>query len=339
MEKRLQINIPSVQTYLNHAFPLAILENESAFHGWFFTNFTQLYTFSNRKNPISDFKIDFYSHNGKYPKVPFLEYFNFNKDTITIFNHDILNLIIEHINLNYYIEAGIDEYYWSSKRSFRKKHFHHDNLVYGYNLKEEKLYYLGYNKEMIFGEHSVHFNEFISSFTNDMEANIKLIKNFTQELLSETTKYVYHDNLNFDMDIFKQYLVDFLESKNSFNSHRGMESSVFGLEIYDETVRRITDDIRISKDMRIFRIIWEHKKIMHKRIKYLNNIGFLSNKGINYFSNRYLQLIDECTILRSNAMKYYITDKKEVLYSMCSRLEKIKLTEKGMLRELLSIIS
>lgn len=324
MDKKLNLSIPSIQTFLNHAYPLAILENNTTFKGWFFTNYTQLYTFNNRKNPTGDFKIDFFSHNGKYPKIPFLEYSNFNKDTLVTVSNNILNFVLENINLNYYIEVGIDEYYWSSKRSYMKQHLHHDNLIYGFNLEEEKLYYLGYNKEMIFGEHTVHFNEFILSFTKNPESTLKLIKDFTSELLSETTRYIYHDNLNFDVDVFKQYLVDFLESKNSFITHRGAENSVFGLQIYDEIIQKFLENKTISKDMRIYRIIWEHKKVMYKRVEYLQTNNFLKNKKSNNFSVKFSELYDECTILKNIAIKYSLTDNRTALSSIISKLNLLR---------------
>ncbi len=336
MEKILPISIPSVQTYLNHAFPFAILENNEFFRNWLFTNYTQLYTFYNRKNPTSDFKVDFYSYDGKYPKNPFLEYSRLNKDTIIAGNINILDFVIEHINLNYYIEIGIDEYYWSNKKNYMKAHFHHDNLIYGYNLYEKKLYYLGYDRDMIFGEHSVDFSEFIDSFVNNEESNLKFIKNFTSELLSVTTKYVYHDNVNFDMEIFSKYLFDFLESKNSFTSHKGMENSVFGLNIYEDLIDKINN---IGKDMRIYRLIWEHKKVMRMRLEYLHSKGILSNENFEFYHNESMNLTEKCLLLRNIGMKYSISDNKKLLSSICSRFQEIKLLEKAMLEKLLLDIS
>lgn len=335
MDKKLQITIPSIQTFLNHAYPLAILEKNLTFQDWFFTNYTQLYTFNNRKNPTNDFKIDFFSYNDKYPKIPFLEYSNFNKDTMQLLNIDILTFVLEHINLNYYIEVGIDEYYWHSKSKYMKEHFHHDNLIYGYNLEEQKLYYLGYNSKMIFGEHVVYFNEFILSFTEDPVSTLKLIKDFTPELLSETTRYVYHDNLTFDINIFKQYLVDFLESRNSFITHKGAEDSVFGLDIYEQLIHKFIDRPKVIKDIRLYRIIWEHKMIMIKRVEYLKKNNHLSNENYEYILENMRKLSGECIILRNIAMKYLLTNNESILSSIILKISQVKLAEKEVLEKLL----
>lgn len=334
MEKKLEINIPSIQTFLNHAYPLAILEKEEVFQGWFYTNYTQLYTFNNRKNPVGDFKIDFFSHNGKYPNIPFLEYSNINKNTVDTFNESILDIIIANIDLNYYVEVGIDEYYWSNKSSYMRRHFHHDNLIYGYNKKEKIFYYLGYNKEMLFGKYSVSFTEFISSFTENSESTIKFIRNFIPELLSETTRYVYHDNLEFDVDIFRVYLGDYLNSQNSFLSHKGAENSVFGLAIYDELILKFSDDMKISKDLRLYRILWEHKKVMKRRIEYLISKGYLDAKKYEEFSKQSMFICNECLLLKNLSIKYAITNNSKCYLSMITKIKEIQALEERFMNEL-----
>ncbi|WP_154983320.1 hypothetical protein [Paenibacillus xylanexedens] len=334
MEKKLEINTPSIQTFLNHAYPLAILEKEEAFQGWFFTNYTQLYTFNNRKNPTGDFKIDFYSHNGKYPNIPFLEYSNLNMNTVNTFNENILDIIIANIDLNYYIEVGIDEYYWSTKSSYMLKHFHHDNLIYGYNKKEKVLYYLGYNKEMVFGQYSVSFTEFVLSFTKHSESTIKFIRNFIPELLSDTTRYVYHEDLEFDLNIFRIYLEDYLNSRNSFLSHKGTKSSVFGLAIYDELLLRFSDDIKLSKDIRLFRLQWEHKNVMNRRIDYLKSKGYLDANHYENLSKQSMHLCNEFLLLKNLSIKYSFTANNKSFLSIITKLKEIQSFEERLMNDL-----
>lgn len=339
MEKTLKICTPSIQTFLNHAYPLAILEKDDVFSGWFFTNYAQLYTFNNRKNPVGDFKIDFYSHNGKYPNVPFLEFANMDGHIIRTFEKSILDIVIENIDLNYYLEVGIDEYYWSNKTSYMQKHFHHDNLIYGYNNNDRVLYYLGYNKEMIFGQYSVSYEEFVLSFTEDPDSTIKFIKNITPELTSTTTKYVYHFNLNFDLDIFRIYLEDFLNSRNSFLTHRGSEDSVFGLAIYDELIKRLSNDTVLSKDMRLFRIIWEHKNIFSKRIDFLNSKGYLKDGNYESLLDKSRSLFNESFLLKNLSMKYAITNDMRFFSQILTKLKEIQLSEEQLVTDLLVSIT
>nr|WP_154957921.1 hypothetical protein [Paenibacillus xylanexedens] len=339
MEKKLEIQTPSIQTFLNHAYPLAILEKEEAFSGWFYTNYTQLYTFYNRKNPVGDFKIDFYSHNGKYPTIPFIEFGSIDGHTIKTLGKSILDIVIENIDLNYYLEVGIDEYYWSNKASYMQEHFHHDNLIYGYNNNDRVLYYLGYNKDMIFGQYSVPYEEFVLSFTENPDSNIKFIKNITPELTSITTKYVYHFNLNFDLDIFRTYLEDFLKSRNSFLTHRGSEDSVFGLAVYDELIKRCSNDTILSEDMRLFRIIWEHKKVFNKRIDYLNSKGCLKTGSYEGLSNKSRSLCNESLLLKNLSMKYSITNDMKVFSKILTKLKEIQLSEEQLVTDLLVSIT
>ncbi|MDT0124336.1 hypothetical protein Q9R46_16880 [Paenibacillus sp. RRE4] len=339
MEKKLEIQTPSIQTFLNHAYPLAILEKDEAFLGWYYTNYTQLYTFNNRQNPVGDFKIDFYSHNGKYPNIPFLASANMDGRIIRTFEKSILDIVIENIDLNYYLEVGIDEYYWSNKKSYMQEHFHHDNLIYGYNDKDRVLYYLGYNQDMIFGQYSVSYEEFVLSFTEDPDSTIKFIKNITPELTSKTTKYVYHFNLNFDMDIFRIYLEDFLQSTNSFLTHRGSENSVFGLAIYDELINRFSDDILLSKDMRLYRIIWEHKNVFNKRIDYLNSKGYLKTGSYESLSSKSKSLCNESLLLKNLSMKYSITNDMKVFLKISNKLKEIQLFEEQLVNDLLVSIT
>jgi hypothetical protein len=339
VEKKLEIHTPSIQTFLNHAYPLAILEKEEKFLGWFYTNYTQLYTFNNRKNPIEDFKIDFFSHNGKYPNIPFLEYSNINKNTIHTLNKDILDIVIENIDLNYYVEVGIDEYYWSNKLSYMKEHFHHDNLIYGYNKKESILYYLGYNKERVFGQYSVTFSEFILSFTENAESTIKFIRNFTPELTSSTTRYVYHTNFDFDVHIFKLYLEDYLDSRNSFLSHKGTKDSVFGLAVYDELLLKFSEDIKISKDLRFYRIIWEHKNVMNRRIAYLKEKEYLSADDYEKLSKQSTSLCNECLLLKNLSMKYILTENPKIFSTILAKLKEIKYLEELLIINLLLAIT
>jgi hypothetical protein len=220
-----------------------------------------------------------------------------------------------------------------------QEHFHHDNLIYGYNDNDRVLYYLGYNQDMIFGQYSVSYEEFVSSFTEDPDSTIKFIKNITPELTSTTTKYVYHFNLNFDLDIFRIYLEDFLQSRNSFLTHRGSEDSVFGLAIYDELINRFSDDILLSKDMRLYRIIWEHKNVFNKRIDYLNSKGYLKTGSYESLSSKSRSLCNESLLLKNLSMKYSITNDMKVFLKISNKLKEIQLFEEQLVNDLLVSIT
>ncbi|MBT2282966.1 hypothetical protein J7E78_05360 [Paenibacillus polymyxa] len=336
-EKILPIELPIVQTFLSHAYSLAILQNTISYKGWFFTNYMQLYTYYNRKNPLGDYKIDFFSCKGKYPDVPFFEYYKINKEIFVEMKNDIVEFSIQMLDKEYYIESGIDEFYWPNKKSYNQKHYHHDNLIFGYNLTNRVFYYLGYDKNMVFGKYSVDFASYTDSFIYNKDSNLRMIKSYNRELFDADSRYIYHDNLDFDIRKFAQYLSDYINSKNSFISHTGSDFSIFGINVYYDIMEKIILDRNIGKDMRLYRLLWEHKVIMLHRLKYLSDVQIISNKDT--LCEEFSKLEREFFIVKNMAIKFLVNNNLDLLQSILKKIDTLARADKELCEKLLLSLS
>src|SRR5690606_12987283 len=108
---------------------------------------------------------------------------------------------------------------------------------------------------------------------------------------------------------------------------------VFGVAVYDEIAEYLRYVNSHITDVRIFHILYEHKKVMHARLRFL-----AEHRGVqlpNDHIDRYEQLVEQCLILRNLCLRMQISEKLEIVNRMITLLETIKENEMKLLKEII----
>jgi len=309
---------------------MSTMENDISANAWIFSNVIQLYYSLEQKVPLTYFYEGITSNPSKY--IPIFDKQSFNIKTISNNTIDIIDLIMYCLNDGYYFTTTVDEFYIPNRVVYNKTHFSHGIMVYGYDPKAQVLYTAGYDVTNHYKfPNEVSFEAFKKAFKNNgrPEENIFIFK---------------RNNKTYEFDCLqvRELLSDYLHSKNTSTRlsilQNPLEGYKFGISVYTYLKELIYNHKAGYKrvDWRPFYVIWEHKKCMIERIKYMYNTKHLLHADTLYqqFIN-----IEKCArIILDLYIKYSITLNIEILDRVNSHIDNLIISEKKALELFISLI-
>lgn len=277
---------PPIIGYLHHAYPLSILSVTEAYVPWFYSNFVQLISpkdIATNRNSQFDFynKYFFFGYpQGIQPlKNQVIKRGLLSKN----YTGGVKQFIIDCIDLGRYIYTWADEYDISSKISYQKNHVFHDVFIYGYDLENNCFYTLGFGTDMQFSSHLIPFEQ-LHSLEDTLDYwDIKIF------VIERNDQF---DDSSVDLSLLNIWLNDYLRSFDSSLRYKpliysyGLNSETgdlcYGLSVYASLMEYLESVKRgqSSLDIRPFHILWEHKKIMVERIKYMIDNVYIEDDGL-----------------------------------------------------------
>ena len=317
-------------TYVYHAVIMGIICTQfEKYAPWFYSHFIQIFT-GTSCGPFGFFDMVFKNY-------PFIEYQSIKNNTLLMMNANPKEFIKNALDEGWYVYTEIDEYYLSNKPAFNNYSFEHFNLIFGYD-EEEQLYNIaGYlqskNAVSSFSESKVKMEEVEKAFINAPKQETFLLK-----LNNFRTK--------FDYNLVVESLYDYVYSQNTSSRVRALEEfgktkrtyGIKTMELLNIRLKEIIEtgyDNRYHFDLRIFRLLWEHKKIMYDRFVYMNEIQ--AAKISEAILCDYKEVVDGYKVLFALAKKVYITKETDSMPKMIEKIENLITKEKEVLESVLTL--
>lgn len=323
-EKKLHIGVPPIVGYLHHAYHLSIAKEHPFFYEWFYSNYIQLKYYPKTR------WLNFYCLDLSYKYYPLLDMESINNLTIKTNGIDVIPFVINRIKEGYYVWVFTDEYYDPNRIAYKISHNIHESLIYGYSLNKGCLYTVGFSTQSIYTYTEISFNDFSIAF-NSVETNAEV----------KTLKPNIDIEYEFDIVNVKNLINDYVNSENTSIRNRmfGVPSSntIYGLNIikyikidFENPIENVT-----FYDIRPLHIMWEHKKCMTSRIRYL-----LEKKQINDNSiyENYKEIEKKILLLRNFQIKFKVTNNENFIKKIINSLDEIYNKEAEILVKLLNSI-
>ncbi len=328
----LEIKQPPITCYLHHAYQLTVSMSHKDFDSWFLSNYIQL-EYVAEQDILNFFT---YVICGNCVYNPLINYRILDLEYIFKTNIDIIEFVKKSIEAGYYIVTYIDEFYIPERNAYKKEHFKHELMIYGFDLSKKEFKLLGYNNKNIYSTSSVSFSEFNNGYLNSVDQNNDVL------LLKAKNDNSWNPSYNFDIENVKNLLSDYLYSENSSERLRSIGNPnkyIYGLSVYKYLIKCYEEIIRSNNkqtDIRHFYLLYEHKKTMVARLKYLTEKGYLNNSN-NYIS-LFLELQKDAFNARNLIIKYDISGSKELINEVILCLKKMYETESKVIEDLLKNI-
>ena len=260
----------------------------------------------------------------KWDNNPYLERRWFS----TQFIRGYINPVIRNLlDAGYYVVfTGVDDYYMEGKSWSGKRHMPHDGLICGYNQEDKTYCIYAYDSNWIYRKFWVKQ----SSFNAGIRAMAR--ENEHAQIWGIKPK---PDEVEFSADIACKKIAEYLDSDYEKYPEDG-EGMVHGIVVHDYIAKyagKLLDgSIPYERmDWRVFRLIREHKKVMHERIRCIEKaLGLPAD-----ISERYEPLIAEADMMRMLYASHFMKRRDSVLPIIQKKLLAVKEKEQALLGELL----
>ena len=215
------------------------------------------------------------------------------------------------IDNGYYLYfTDFDDYYLDGKSWYNRRHFEHDGCIIGYNQNEKSYCVYAYDENWIYRKFWIPQK----SFDKARQSSVKRGK--------ESKIFAYKPSINmFELDTssvlsgIEQYL------NSDLNKYPINETGpVFGIVVHTYIAMYIDKIINQSipyekADRRIFRLIWDHKKLMLERL--IRTEKALSLPPIH--SEKYKEIVSTANSMRMLYASFF-TKKR---YSLLLKIKKM----------------
>ena len=340
IKKVLPVKYPMVTTYTQHAHLLSILSNYEYTYPWIFSNYIQLYINKDFRHDWGDFYFPFPYELRPSDTCKWLLTKKIDRDVADSKWGNIINFIIDSINSNNYVHTMLNSSCIPLAPNYNKEHFIHDVLVYGYDLKEEMLYFsdfIGVTHKYSFEK--ISFIDYTKAFntyglaTNQDYLN-KLIYLYKLNSAHDYTfNYDYEFNIKNISNSIKAYLNSSVPEYWDIYNNENRDNIVFGIEIYD-TLKNYIAWKSVSNesdiDIRPFYLVYDHKKIMLLRLEYLHRLGYYKDCSSENIAG-ITELEAQAKVVVNMLIKYNLSKNRTILNMVIDMINSIERDEKNIL--------
>ncbi len=327
--KVLPIAEPDITSYAHLSYSLSVMHTDEKCLDWVYSNFVQLNIIDTNNTLFMDyFSPTVYDH----PIPVFYGKSHLNRNLILRNYERFGDFLRESIDDGRYVSTYVDDYYIPGTVAYQNRSYPHGILVYGYDDDSRQFLVTGYLSNQTYGHTTVDYDRIEPAFKELQLPDESHYTNFTH-LFKLNHKYGYDFSLEWVMDQLEEYSL----GKSSiwrWEGFHGIDNSrrVWGIEIYDELIRRIREQMEgtFILDHRPFHIVWEHKRMMNKRIAYMARKDYYVCSP--EVTEGYAHLERMAATSRNQILKYWMTKDNRRLEDLIKQLNHLK-SEEALINE------
>ena len=347
---QLSLNLqPPVVGYLNLAYPLSILSVRPVYLPWLSSHYVQLVCPQSGNGQ----GLNFYRHPAQPVALcPLLDVEWLNRDIAARTAGGVSRFVRDRINADYYVQLHVDEFHIPRRQAHRKAHYVHEILVFGYDDAARSFDIVGYDERGVYAASRVGYADLEHAFDAvSGEAADAGTASFPAKLW--LARYLEEARYDFDRQVVVEQLQDYLFGRNTSERMRLLDNpaggdaylgvrrkvpKVYGMDIYPrlhQYMQSLTESGRPPSPIP-WRILWEHKKCMLLRVRYMEERGHL--QPARNLGSECAELADSAQTLRLMMLKFTVRPSGRLLARARARLHAIAESEADLLRRLLGAL-
>ena len=320
MRRKLDVHEPMIKHNPANAYLLSIIGDKEDEKAWIMNNFVNI-----RYNPVTKYD-DFYRNDMWYNCYHISEN-RFTKEFIEIFSCDPFECLKRMIDNGYYLYVFLNRRYIHNYGR-EKSDFWHNSLIYGYDTSDNCIFIADFFRDGSINFEQCTIEEYIKAYPYPNDK-----KEFYHYIWNRAIKKKENYEFKFSTDDLRTRLIDYVTSKklndttyHSFDTNDTEEIEYFhvengydyavGIACYDEFIKDLYSN---ELKYRPLHLLYEHKKVMCKRLEYLKRIGVISN--ITSLYDTCEEMMDECLMVRNfflknNVIKNTNSKNKDIIHSL-----------------------
>lgn len=324
MNKRVELPLtdPVYSTYHYQGPGAAIAVNNPSVRNWFLNNVMNLQCTKRFLTGFTTLEISIF--NSSWSNFPQIEKYWINTRFVGGYINPIIRKMLDN---GFYVAFGdIDDYYIKGKSWYHERHFPHDGLICGYDQENKTYCIYAYDSNWIYRK----FWTPQKAFNSGRIAMLKhgIYSSFCGIKMTD-------EKIDFSSEIALEKIKEYLDSsleKYPFDK----DGMVYGIAVQayicEYVMRLYRGEIPYERmDWRIFRLIWEHKKVMMERIEKIQSSLCFDTKT----SDKYKVIVAEADNMRMLYAAHYMKRRDSVLPIISKKLLKLMENEREILTELI----
>lgn|GEM_PF-1238197 len=291
-----------ITAYLHHAYPLSVVSGHEEVLPWLYSQYVQLRCFKDVHAHKYRDLFNFYTTSSKMVEiVPHLKVERVNKGFITRWARDVVEFLIDALDQGYYCIVYVTHHYRTKLFYFQDVEHISEQMVFGYDKEAREFDIYGYNGDDNLVKFRRSFDDLAAAFYDTP------VEQGWQEHVN-LIRYDPDSSFDFRVENVADVLEDYLTGADS--SLRFLlykfpvdHESAFGVDVYP-LVLQMLDEVERGElflDYRIYHLIWEHKRLMTGRLRFLENRRFLNPESL--WSVRYGGIENTALAIRLGALK------------------------------------
>lgn len=275
--KVLPIVVPDIVSYAHLTCFLSVLYSDPHPLKWVYSNYVQLHM------DTASLFTDYLTPSPEQHMIPCLHGSQrIHRETIVRLSPSFVDFVRFQIDHGYYCWTYVNEYFIPSTLAFGNQSFTHPLMIYGYDDTERKLSVAGFFAQRKFGTCELPYETMEQAFkeaelpSQSGEQDIVMLFKLHERRMKEC---------EFRLDWVMEQLSDYLHARRSGYMKGALapgvpQGRVYGLGIYDVLRIQLTREELLSDshgiDHRPLYVLWEHKKMMNRRIAYMTEQGYFT---------------------------------------------------------------
>ncbi len=317
MKKQLYITEPMLRGRLHIAYPMISFMQHPDGETFLYNYFINLECQRNNH----DLNLCFVSQidNESTSWIHYLNKHHYYKEFILETGLELHEALQSEINNGNYIYIALDDYYLPCKRE--NIHNTHINLICGYDTDKKEYLSVGYDKNQKYRLLPIPFQSITSAYN--------------PYPFAEVFKTDYEKHFSFDVEHFRQQLIDFINEENNLVTSEALLEKgniektkyVYGLAVFEKVYEHVINiESGCGLDFRNFYQLYELALLNCKRLKYLSGNYKRVPEKLFDLSN---EIYKSAQLAKLLIIKYTYTKEHEqllkVLKLLTSQKEKTKL--------------
>lgn len=329
----LPVQYPFITTYTQHAHLLSILSCYECTYPWIYSNYIQLYINKDYCHDWGDFYFPLPYELRPSDTCKWIHSQKIDRSIAESKWGSIIDFIADFISSDNYVHLMINYFHVPQSMSYQKDNTIHDVLVYGYDLSKETIYFSDFLNSRKYSFEEISFTDFINAFTSyKQRTNDDYLKGIIY-LYRFDSECDYEFNINNILNSIKAYLSDAAPEYWDFYNMENKRNIDFGTEVYRSLgnyVRRMVDN-GLLINIRPFYLLYDHKKLMLLRLKFLHGLKSFTNADNNLIGMENIE--KQAKNLVNMTIKYNISGNKALADKILNLLNDIKKGEYEILRQ------
>lgn len=236
-------------------------------------------------------------------------------------------IIRELLDDGYYVCFGdIDDYYVEGKSWYRERHHNHDGLICGYSQEDKTYCMYAYDSSWV-------YRKFWTSQKGFEEGRKSMFKQGAYGTICGMKPSL--EQISFCPEKAMINIAEYLYPSGQRNP-ASETGDVLGIAVHKyiaKYIDRLYEGVIPYErmDQRIFRLIWEHKKLMHERIIAMEQYFTMGTQ----FGENYKQIVKDADSIRILYAAHGLRRRDSLLPAVKDKLLKIENSERDILSRLL----